>query len=594
MAARDSSKPPSTREHLSSNALNYMVWRYLQEAGFAMAATWLGREWHQHPDEVMPFAPHVKQSQLIHMCQDALFMDDVKSRGIRENHRYYFGDDAGPECAAPTYDIAGERKPDDILTTRFDDHRGINGTSEESETQRKRRKQAGSHKRLNGDSMEIDENGYENSELASEVDSPAPAVQEVAPLLDTLTIGESRLVSTEKPTDVWSTSTKLMWPDKCLISKAAWSPFAAGPLLIGGTNTLRLFGIKPDHTNEPMSRDIHVSTNEFEVGAICWTDLADAVVAVTETLEATGTSAVPQGKLLHVTGYGQNDLHPISTMAGTVFALRYNSASKYLLSVSGGEATTISIYRLEDSQFVDHAVKDLANEKLFDAAWMNETQFIACGTNVLQIFEVTASSIIRIQTQEMKHSWFQIKYDPVCEIAAFVDENSSALRQYNVKSEDTKTHFFNNTRVTDFQFQPIPDPDTYEPGTSRLLATSTEDGGVQLWDVTRPFTCVQRLTVHGVRDGYLKQISFSPNGTLLAAAGFDTAAIWELEEDEGVTKAIWICKDNSLWHSRPSPDDEGWEWGHDLQWDSDGRKLIFTLKDQVRHTPICLLDQMLT
>jgi transducin (beta)-like 1 len=580
MAGRDNNSTATTREHLSSNALNYMVWRYLQEAGFAMAATWLGREWHQAPDEDMPFAKYVKQYQLIHMVQDALFLDDVKSRGIRENHSYYFGDDPGPDYAAPTYDIAGERKPEDIPPRRFAEHRGINGTSEDNETQRKRRKQTNAHKRTNGDLMEIDDNGYDNSELASEVDSPAPAVQEVGPLLDTLTIGESRLVSTEKPIDVASTSTKLPWPDKCLISKGVWSPFATEPLLIGGTNTLRLFGLKSDHTLEPKSLEITISTNEYEVGAICWTDQTDAVIAVTETLEGDDPNA-SVGKLIHVTGYGQNELNTFSSMAGAVFALRYNVDSKYLLSLSGGEATTISIYKLDDLQFVLHAAMDLQQFKLFDAVWMNETKFIACGTGILQIFEVTASSISLIQTQEMKHSWFQIKYDQASSIAVFVDEDHTALRQYDVGSEDTKTHLFKGTHITDFEFQPLPHRTSYDSSLPRLLATSTEDGGVQLWDANQPFTCVQRLQVLGVRDGYLKQLAFSPNGTLLAAAGFDTVAIWELEDYEGVIKAMWRCTDDSTWHSRPKPDEEGWEWGHDLQWDCGGKKLAFTLKDQV-------------
>lgn len=578
MAARQSSTAPSTRERLSSNALNYLVWRYLQEAGFAMAATWLGREWHQHPDDIMPFAKHVTPSQLVHMVQDALFMDDVRSRGVREKHVYQFGDDHGPDYACPTYDFSPERRKSQIIPQNPSENRETNGTSEESESRRKRQKQAATPKRINGDFMELDENGYENSELASEVESPAPAVQEFAPLIDTLTIGESRFVATEKAVELASTSTKLMWPDKCLISKAVWSPYAPEPLLIGGTNTLRLFGLKANHEEEPMSQEITVSSNEFEVGEICWTDASDAVIAVTETLDADDFGA-SIGRLIHVTDYGQDELTTISSMTGAVFALRYNAAAKHLLSLSGGEATTISIYKLEDGSFVHHATRNSDKFKLFDVAWMNETQFIACGTNVLQIFEVTSSAINVIQTQEMKHSWFQIKYDPVCQIASFVDESQTALKQYDVKSEDTKTQFFTNTHITDFQFQPLPDPKAYKLGTCRIQATSTGDGGVQLWDITQPFTCIQRLSVAGLQDGYLKQLAFSPSGTLLAAAGFDTAAIWDLNDEEGPTKAIWRCKDDALWHS--TPDGEVGEWSHDLQWDSGGQKVAFTLRDQV-------------
>jgi hypothetical protein len=77
-------------EKLTSNVLNYLVWRYLQERGFAMAATWLGREWHRNPDSVMPFAKYIKEYQLIHMVQDALFMDDLRVDGQRVCIHFFF------------------------------------------------------------------------------------------------------------------------------------------------------------------------------------------------------------------------------------------------------------------------------------------------------------------------------------------------------------------------------------------------------------------------------------------------------------------------------------------------------------------------
>lgn len=48
-----------------------------------MAATWLGREWHQEPDLMMPFAKHVKKDQLVHMIQDSLFIDHIRAREDR-------------------------------------------------------------------------------------------------------------------------------------------------------------------------------------------------------------------------------------------------------------------------------------------------------------------------------------------------------------------------------------------------------------------------------------------------------------------------------------------------------------------------------
>jgi hypothetical protein len=75
--------PVRATERLDSNIMNYLVWRYLQEMGYAMAATWLCRDWHMLPDEVMPFAKNVIPHQLIRMCEDACLMDDLKHNGDR-------------------------------------------------------------------------------------------------------------------------------------------------------------------------------------------------------------------------------------------------------------------------------------------------------------------------------------------------------------------------------------------------------------------------------------------------------------------------------------------------------------------------------
>ena len=82
-ANRPPLNPVRAMEKMDSNIMNYLVWRYLQEMGYFMAATWLCRDWHMLPDEVMPFAKHVQPCQLIRMCQDACFMDDLKSNGDR-------------------------------------------------------------------------------------------------------------------------------------------------------------------------------------------------------------------------------------------------------------------------------------------------------------------------------------------------------------------------------------------------------------------------------------------------------------------------------------------------------------------------------
>jgi hypothetical protein len=79
--AAEGSVEPNGVEKLSSNVMNYLVWRYLQESGYGKTAKqlqyqWMGRE--QSPDQ-LPFAHTIKKSCLIHMAQDGLLLDHLQA-----------------------------------------------------------------------------------------------------------------------------------------------------------------------------------------------------------------------------------------------------------------------------------------------------------------------------------------------------------------------------------------------------------------------------------------------------------------------------------------------------------------------------------
>lgn len=67
-----------TIEPLSSNVVNYLVWRYLQEAGYGNAALHLSRCWIRDP-QALPFARHVQPHTLINLLQDGLWFDKLQA-----------------------------------------------------------------------------------------------------------------------------------------------------------------------------------------------------------------------------------------------------------------------------------------------------------------------------------------------------------------------------------------------------------------------------------------------------------------------------------------------------------------------------------
>lgn len=471
--------------------------------------------------------------------------------------------------AAPEYDIAGLRQ----AQSRPSVDGGVNGAVGDPSSLISRRRSRPSLRAVNGDTVDTDDNGYGPSEQASETDSPAPTSQDV-PMIHTLEIGESRVVSTDKPRDLSASSSFLDWPKDATINHAIWSSMDPEPMLAGGSNMLRLYGVRNNPDLDVQHRDIKIPLESFEIEAVCWTGKRDIAFSLVDTTVANNDRR--KGSLMFAPSWGASGVELLNPLAGTVFALRFNPASNLLLSLSGGVTTLISIYKIEGGSAQLLHTRELRDAQLFDAAWMSDDKFIACGTNMLQILQVSDDDIKACQTQEMRKAWFRIKYDAVCDIAALVDEEMHVLRQYNVGTEDTKTQAFTDVTLTAFEFQPIPNRDSYVPGSRRLLATSTVDGTIQLWDVTRPFTCVHRLILD--KNFIPEQISFSPDGYLLAAGGWDTVTVWR-PEDGGQPKAIWSCTDQSLWRS--NPEDMTGKWPQSLMWDPDGKKIVFGLADQV-------------
>jgi WD40 repeat protein len=75
-----------------------------------------------------------------------------------------------------------------------------------------------------------------------------------------------------------------------------------------------------------------------------------------------------------------------------------------------------------------------------------------------------------------------------------------------------------------------------------LLAAAGFDGNVQLWDVLSGLPCGRPFT-HKL---FASSVAFSPSGNRLATASFDrTARIWDLpppidlQQEEEITRRIW-------------------------------------------------------
>ena len=79
---------------LCSDHVNYLILRYLQEAGHESAATAFHREWHRLPEfkdpEQYPFARTVKRGELVSVIQDGLQYDELVVKVKKNERRFLF------------------------------------------------------------------------------------------------------------------------------------------------------------------------------------------------------------------------------------------------------------------------------------------------------------------------------------------------------------------------------------------------------------------------------------------------------------------------------------------------------------------------
>ena len=502
--------------------------------------------------------------------------------------------------------------------------------------------------------MEVDVNDavqpptHETSAEPMEVEPPPPP----SPVIPTLDIGTSHDTQTEKPRELISDTTFIRRDHP--IPVIEWNPEEPQVLFTGGWNQSELFKIENSSpAPEPLEtncEDIILptgSTGQFEVERFCWTAEGQAVVAVSEG-HAPNSIHRPRTRLVRLSNWGA-DMQILGPISGIVFALQYQPVSQLLLCVCGlDDKSIIHVWRLKSPgpELIGRRRPVGPSEqpaRVFDAAWISETQFIVCGDCELQVYE-TKDELQLISQSRPQNSpegelsassriWSRLRYDATTNYAAVVDSNDGAMLTGAVyypitdpsNTEQDQTRLWPHAPLparrslaspteadefTDFQWQPLPNKGLHNASTDdRLLGFSTAAGNVELYAVrptpeadmatadasTTPFSIVA-LRTFSMGDMYTAAaFAFSPDGFLVAAAGFDSVFIWRTEDSaQRGPRAIWKWKhphsetngfvngnssESSLWKA-PATEDE-FEWPQSLQWDGDGRKLAFGVNDRV-------------
>jgi hypothetical protein len=153
---------------LCSDHVNYLILRYLQEAGHENAATAFWRDWHRLPEfkdpENYPFAPVVRRGELVNVIQDGLHHDELIARVKKNERRFQFtsvttreGSERRGDGGAVENGLAGSR-PGSSSKRKGSRPMGMRPPDEfpTPAPKRQRRSDGSEGVHLNGDAMDVD------------------------------------------------------------------------------------------------------------------------------------------------------------------------------------------------------------------------------------------------------------------------------------------------------------------------------------------------------------------------------------------------------------------------------------------------------
>ncbi|KAF1924633.1 WD40 repeat-like protein [Didymella exigua CBS 183.55] len=588
---------------LSSNVVNYLVWRYLQEAGFGNAALQLSRCWLRDPDS-LPFAKHVSSHALVRILQDGMEFDRLHAKASNTSTQYDFGTDHGHpyskrngelltlDKGIPAHQLAAEAAngappdPPPKKSLKRKKQAKTNGVPAEPRLEP-------SEAELNGDAMELDHNGTAHAatgnSLGAESEPPpseaeSPSASEIP--ISTLTIGADALIQTDDIKDLAPATTFIPVPAAFhqMVEHTSWGPEDAPLLLSAGKSVLQLHNVaaasEAGRECSVQTMDLPIPVSNFDITALCWQSEGEVIVSAREQCHNELGEKMTMDKLIKVVG---DTADAISSTAGLVTTLRWNAGRELLLSIStDGEKGSIKIWK-SDSDSIP-AWTDFTATQIYDAYWISDSAFVVCGTELFKIYDVDGDSLTTQRTLDTQVTWETVKFDPWSGIIAALGIRGQEYYLGILHPNDSinlQVHEYPDRYPNDLDFRIHKASSPTTNGTwlpSTLLATCSLSGHARIWDANRPFDCVRRLDTTDHSQAF--KTAFSPDGALLAAAGPDAVTVWDVEKRE-IPVASWRAKDFSALKWNPGADGE-----FNLGWDHDSSRISIALGNQIAIIPI--------
>lgn len=626
---------------LSSDHINYLILRYLQESGHETSARAFYKDWHRPREyrdpEDLSFAPSVRRLELVSVIQDGLAHDELHARVGRNERRFRWileasgedvEDDGESRSRPPS---SGKRKgrvpalsdmraPDEFPTPAAKRQR----TNPEPETV---------HVNGDRDAMDVDAASASVGEADEDAEAASPEAAS-----DDATEAPERYDSLDVATQTEirrgpKTSTVSFHVSKptAKVFNSSWSPSKdpgeASTLFAVGEDLCRYYQV-PELDDGDLKTIQHLDEPSLPPGSIitasAWHPYGHmATCAVDSPRELPGGK---QGSSQTLVDIGRDigtvtypSALPSLDPPGIVLCIRYSPSGEHILVLRTNlKRGLVQIYDTPTSPDKLTVRKEqvawrIFEHQVFDATWTSDNSFVVCGDHgITKSYKITepeqpatngftpatlavhnlAEQSLEIAPGPIK--WDKVRHDANTGLLVFASAAERKLVAYlgpnaaaGNASQTMDIEIPESLSALELRPQEKSAQDISNIEKS-ILAASFGDGTTLLYGLsqTPSFSGFERITALELGQSPALALSWSPDGRHLAVGGSDIVRIWRVDNiDRGPVDmrplVTWRqpIEINGSNGEHQAGDEALVE--PSLSWTADGERLGFSVERQV-------------
>ncbi|KAM5382176.1 hypothetical protein ACJA88_003971 [Fusarium oxysporum] len=419
-----------------------------------------------------------------------------------------------------------------------------------------------------------EEEDAEGEEIIEEEGTQVDKVEELAPETTFIRLvydGQNQIQGNRGATP--SPSSPSGQDNAPILLRCEWNPRDPSILAAGGTDALarvwtvpRAGPIEPgqDHVSlqghSLIDRDVPRDTITT---AMSWTSDGAAIAVATDSRNHAS---------INVWSAEGAHLQSMELSEPPIIKMLWNPNNTALLAISPDKGgTLITVHYPPAGNSLSYVLPDHNIDATpFDAAWTGEAEFLLCGGDLMLCLQCTETTIVQARKFETKDDdlFSQVLFDGRSRLAA-TSSDKGTLDLWDESGQRRSISAHQGT-ITAMQWQPLPENQS-GPDDERLIATGGDDCAILIWNARMPESKPKCFLT---MDSPIMRLAFTPDGAFIAGATSTQILIWKVGS-YAVPRASWSRPVHPGWLSPKASAETDEEDEHCLCWDADGHKLAY-------------------